>query len=229
VTVGVTVYDIDIDTLEEYAASGLERPSDAAFWDDRLYTTHAPVIGWAERGDDILEESNYLSALSLIEGAAGDDKDEHVIDATVGHWLVGSLRQLFVQVRDADGEFTAAFREAVELSEGLKDYPVVDESDYSEREWKAWEENASEAIDQAQRDYPDDTDEESQEIRDRVQSSEELGETYGYESNGGVDWDKVADIYREHRDEFFLAKATEVYRWNVLGYSPDQLALPLAV
>ncbi|WJN63170.1 hypothetical protein [Streptomyces phage phiScoe44] len=212
--------NVDIDTLVEYAESGLERPSDAAFWDERLYSTHAPVIGWAERGDDILEESNYLSALDLIQGAAGEDVEEHVIDATVGHWLVGSLRQLFVQVYEDETreEFTQAFIEAVEIAEGLKSYPVVDESDYSEREWKRYEENLSEALDDAQRQYDLDTDEEAQAIRDAFYDVQ--GDRLPWD---GVDvsWDAVEELYREVRDEHFTAL--------VLGVHPDQLELPLAV
>jgi hypothetical protein len=212
--------NVDIDTLVEYAESGLERPSDAAFWDERLYSTHAPVIGWAERGDDILEESNYLSALDLIRGAAGEDVEEHVIDATVGHWLVGSLRQLFVQVYEDESreEFTQAFIEAVEIAEGLKDYPVVDESDYSEREWKQYEENLSEALDDAQRQYDLDTDEEAQAIRDAFYDVQ--GDRLPWD---GVDvsWDAVEELYREVRDEHFTAL--------VLGVHPDQLELPIAV
>ncbi|WLW38549.1 hypothetical protein [Streptomyces phage Vanseggelen] len=212
--------NVDIDTLVEYAENGLERPSDAAFWDERLYTTHAPVIGWAERGDDILEESNYLSALDLIQGAAAENVEEHVIDATIGHWLVGSLRQLFVQVYEDETreEFTQAFIEAVEIAEGLKDYPIVDESDYSEREWKRYEENLSEALDQAQRDYDLDTDEEALAIRDAFY--EVQGDRLPWDG-ADVSWDAVEELYREVRDEFFTAL--------VLGVHPDQLELPLAV
>ncbi|WLW38620.1 hypothetical protein [Streptomyces phage Verabelle] len=210
--------NVDIDTLIEYAESGLERPSDAAFWDDRLYTTHAPVIGWAERGDDILEESNYLSTLELVQGAA--ESEDHWIDATVGHWLVGSLRQLFVQVYEDETreDFTQAFIEAVEIAEGLKDYPVVDESDYSDREWKRYEENLSEALDQAQREFDLDTDEEAQAIRDAFY--EVSGDRLPWDG-ADVSWDAVEELYREVRDEFFTAL--------VLGVHPGQLELDIAV
>jgi hypothetical protein len=38
----------------------------------------------------------------------------------------------------------------------------------------------------------------------------------------------VEEEYREARDAYFLERATEVYRWNVLGYNPDQLELFVA-
>lgn len=211
------MYDIDIDTLAEWAEKALERPSDAAFWDERLYETHGATLSWAERGDDILSESNYLSALELVQGAA--EREEDVIDASIGHWLVGSLRQLFVRVYEDDGvTFTAAWREIVEIGEGLESYPIVDESDYSEREWKLYEENLSEALDQAQRDYDLDTDEEAQAIRDAFYDVQ--GDRLPWD---GVDvsWDAVEELYREVRDEHFTAL--------VLGVHPGQLSLDIAV
>ncbi|AKY03528.1 hypothetical protein SEA_DANZINA_73 [Streptomyces phage Danzina] len=268
--------NVDIDTVQEYADNALERPSDAAFWDDRCYTTHAPVIGWADRGDDILEESNYHSAKALIEGAATED--EHVFEGSAGHWLVGSISQVWVQVYetrpecatigceeeseylatytlasyDSEGycgehrealegaflaellriefedyprDFTAAFIEAVEIQEGLKDYPIVDESDYSEREWERFESNVSEALDAASNDYADDTLEEATEIQNRIFQDSALSDLFGYEPNAEVSWESVAEIYAEYRDAYFLERATEVYRWNYLGYNPDQLEL----
>jgi hypothetical protein len=218
------VYEIDIETLAEWAEKALTRPSDAAFWDERLYETHGSTLTWAERGDDILEESNYLSALEIVQGAAESEDD--VIDATCGHWLVGSLRQLFVRVYEDDGvTFTAAWKAIVEIGEGLESYPIVDESDYSEREWKLYEENLSEAIDQAQRDYDLDSDAEAQELRDRLY--EVAGDRLPWDG-ADVSWNAVEELYAELRDEYFEAKAYDAFR-AFLGEHPDQLALPIAV
>jgi hypothetical protein len=48
-------------------------------------------------------------------------------------------------VFDGDGEITAAFRKYHELSEAMDDYPILDESDYSERELEATLENIEQA------------------------------------------------------------------------------------
>lgn len=284
--------EIDEDTLREYAENGLERPRDAMFRDDRCHTTHVPVVGWAEHGDDILEESNFLVAKGLIEGAAEDD--EHVFEGSARHWLVGSLRQVWVQVyeepappcassdcergaeftaqlgetkgddycfehiesgreslawdaaeekqieledelieTDVDEDdfhekwasiyknklaltrevpiertFTAAFREAVSIAESLVDYPILDESDYSERENERFEENLAEALEWVQRDFVEDSDDEAEVISDLAR--DDLSELYGMEGNGDVSWGKVEEIYREHRDAYFEEKATEI-------------------
>ncbi|MEU5403734.1 hypothetical protein ABZ348_31110 [Streptomyces sp. NPDC005963] len=270
--------ELDRETLEKAAQGALERPSDAMFWDDRLFTTHGAVFHWAELSDDLLEESNYLTALAEIQGAAGDDADEHVIDGTSRHFAHGSLRTIYVQVYDDDvircrkcasaaawavsrkkhgrrrflcgackndwdwdskhyglpalepiayrPRFTAAFIEATELALSLQDYPILDESDYSEREWEAFEKALKEAVEHAQSEYGlVDTCAEDNAIAELYYQNEDGEHRQNWRSPDDVDWEVVATEYREARDVYFLELATEVYRWNVLGYSPDQLAL----
>ncbi|MFD7259339.1 hypothetical protein [Streptomyces sp. NPDC059874] len=260
--------ELDRETLEKAAREALEQPSNAAFYDDRLFTTHGAVFHWADYGDDLLEESNYLTALGLIKGAAGDH-DEHVIDGTSRHWACGSLRTIYVQVyetyedeececeptweheddceRDEDStycqlycaiecdgeeclpeqeEFTAAFIEATKLALSLQDYPILDESDYSEREWEAFEAALKEAVEHAQREHTMvDTCADDEAIAQRFYEDESTTHRSQWCRPDDVNWDVVAEEYETTRDEYFLEKATEVYRWNVLGYNPDQLEL----
>lgn len=230
--------EIDIDILREYAESALQRPSDAAFWDERCYSTHVPVIGWADRGDDILEESNFKVARDLIEGASEDDA--HWFEGSASHWLVGNLEQVWVQVYEdsapeceghadedwvleyggiaetqyCDGacqprEFTAAFKEAVSIQETLRDYAVLDDSDYSEREWKQYEEALKEAVEHAQRDY-DDTCAEDDAISALWYEDDSNQHRSQWCCADDVSWETVAEEYREARDAYFTGKAQEI-------------------
>ncbi|MFE0964079.1 hypothetical protein [Streptomyces fungicidicus] len=260
---------LDRETLEQIAQQILTEPSNAYFFDDRLFSTHGAVLSWAEYGDDILAESNYRTALDLIRAAADDGRndteisDRHVIDGSSRHWAVGSLRTIYVQVRedyercdftgcagaamwwregiethtqfcedhraeyDEDGlsyepvipDFTAAFIEAAEIIVALQDYPVLDESDYSEREYERWHSNVNEALEYAQRDYEDDTEEQSAEIASRCDG--DLSDLYGQHADGAVDWDTVASIYREARDAYF----TELGNAHLNAPIAGQLAL----
>lgn len=264
--------ELDRDTLTKAADEALERPRDAVFYDDRLFTTHGAVFHWAELGDDLLEESNYLTALEEIRGAAGDFADEHVIDGTSRHFACGSLRTIYVQVyesyeeececepyfehedgcdRDEDSwycqsyclyecdgerclpdepEFTPAFIRATELALALQDYPVLNESDYSEREWKAYEETLKEAVEYAQREYTLlDTVEDDDAIARRFYEDESTTHRRQWCRADEVDWEVVAEEYKAARNAHFEEKAYEVYRWNVLGYNPNQLAFDFAV
>ncbi|WP_432006326.1 hypothetical protein [Streptomyces parvus] len=262
---------LDRDALDEIAKRCLERPSNAHFYDDRLFDTHGAVLSWAEQSDDILDESNYLTALELIKGAAGDDADAHIIDGTERHFARGYMRALYVQVyetfedvececppvweheddceRDEDSmycqlycavveeeceecfpekQFTDAFVEAAELVDYLRGGgSILDESDFSEREWKAFESNCTEAIEQATRNH-DDTWEQDAAIQNLMFEESALSDLFGHEANAGVSWDKVAEIYEEYRDRHFGELAYEIYRWNMLGYNPDQLELDFA-
>lgn len=270
-------YALDRESLEEIAQAVLERPSDAMFWDDRLFTTHGAVLHWAERGDDLVEESNYLTALELIRGAADDGRydtevsDAHVIDGTSSHWLVGSVRTIYVQVYEDDvmhcrecdeiaawavsrkkhgrrrflcdshkdrwdgdteryglpalpsikyrPKFTAAFKQAAEIITALQGYPVLDDSDYSEREYERWHSNVNEALSDAQGEYEHDTEEQTAEIADRCDGP--LSDLYGHLPDGAVDWGKVAEIYREVRDAYF----TELANAHLNAPIEGQLAL----
>lgn len=217
---------VDIELLEQYETDTLEQPRDSAFWDDRLFTTHGGFFAWAELSDDLVEESNYRSALSELEGVGeGDD----VLDTTARHWLVGSVRQIFVRVRHEEtGEYTKAFEKAVELAESLKDYGILDESDYSKREHDRFEENLKAAVEDAQREYEDDSEEEGEAIVELAR--EELGELSGHEGNGEVSWEDVAEIYARHRDTYFSGRAEEAYQsFRLLGVHKDQLEIPLGV
>ncbi|HEY3503713.1 MAG TPA: hypothetical protein VGN37_13130 [Actinocatenispora sp.] len=123
--------DLDLLDIQRAERQALNRPSPSAMWDGRLYTTHGVTFSWAERGDDLIAESNYLSALRLIGLAAGDTADEDVVDATICDWLVGSLRQIFVRIRDERGAYTPAFCEAVRLALHARDHVLIDEQDHS--------------------------------------------------------------------------------------------------
>ncbi|MEU9795043.1 hypothetical protein AB0E27_31385 [Streptomyces sparsogenes] len=277
--------ELDYDTLARAAAEALERPSDAMFYDDRLFTTHGAVFHWAERGDDLLAESNYLTALALITAKADEDRpdtevsDAQVIDGTSSHWLVGSLRTIYVQVYDDSsmrcrncGEiatwiarrrksdrrrfycepckdrwywdmaqwglsttpavayrprFTPAFVEAVELAEYLRGGgAILDDSDYSEREWEAFEKALKEAVEEAQREYVlVDTIEDDEAIAQRFYGDESATHWSQWCRPDDVCWSTVAEEYKSARDAYFLERATEVYRWNMCGYSPDQIEL----
>jgi hypothetical protein len=68
------------------------------------------------------------------------------------HWLVGHIDGFSVRVF-RDGEITEAFRTYHELAERLADYPLLDEEDYSRREYEATVENIADAAWRLKREY----------------------------------------------------------------------------
>lgn len=206
--------DIDRADLDRAARAALTQPSDSHMWDERYYDTHGVTFSWADRSDDLIEESNYHAALAAIRGAAvhtGNDPDDHVIDASVNHWAYGSLRQLFVRVYNDDGSYTSAFTEAASLALFVRyEHPVIDDSDLSEREYDRFQSNVRQAVNDAQRDYPDDTPEESAAFERATYNDEETSELLGREANGDVSRDAVAEIYKGHRNQHFEQRASAI-------------------
>lgn len=80
----------------------------------------------------------------------GDDPD--VTFESHSSWLVGHIDGFSVRVF-RDGQVTEAFRTYHDLAERMDNYPVLDESDYSERKYEATIENIGLAAHRLKHDY----------------------------------------------------------------------------
>lgn len=150
--------NIDPDELVRAAQQALERPSDVGYFGDRALWSVWGVVGTQGPDPDTLEASNWRVMLSDLQGRAvhddgdqSDDPAEYVDTETFSHWAFGYVTHMVVRVLvDTDGPLEASnltytFVRAVELAQSLQDYPVLDESDYSELESEgqdaAWDEH----------------------------------------------------------------------------------------
>lgn len=94
----------------------------------------------AGRDAGLLAQSNHAEiAKRLASFMEGDEAD--VVAETHSHWAVGYLDGFSIRVFKPDGSITPAFEELHRIREALDDYPVLNESDYSEREYQATLEN----------------------------------------------------------------------------------------
>jgi hypothetical protein len=93
-----------------------------------------------------------------MESFLGDDcwEESH------GHWAVGHVDGFVIRVfkDESHKEVTSAWQKFCELQGSIEDYPVLDEEDYSEKEYEAAVENISEigrsfVIDSAPDDWPE--------------------------------------------------------------------------
>ena len=199
--------DLSRAELEKMAREALTRPPSYINYDERLYNTHGAIIGWADRGDDVLTESNYLMALQRLEGviAHTDGEPDDVLDSSARHWLVGTLRTIFVRVYTEDGsDFTPAFREACAILASLDQYPILDESDYSDREYTAWEAMVVDGLGQAAYEHSYDSPAEQEAfihlvlVTDRESLPDDVG--YGPDE---VSYSKLAELYERARNDHF--------------------------
>ena len=103
---------------------------------DRLNRTGWPCAYRGDRGDwlmfigrtrdsGLLENSNFDAALKALEAIDSDG----VAVESASHWACGWVENILI-----DPSKPALVQEAEEMEAALADYPVLDESDYSERE-----------------------------------------------------------------------------------------------
>ena len=79
------------------------------------------------RDSDCLEQSNFAVMLDALGG-----ESETVIVVRENHWAVGWVEWIAIHQSDE-----TALQRAYEQCERLADYPVLNEEDWSEREWDA--------------------------------------------------------------------------------------------
>ena len=101
------------------------------------------VIYTNNRDSGLLDRSNASVIAKTLESfTEGDDPD--VVMESHHHWAVGHVDGFSIRVF-SHGEITEAFTKYHELAERMSDYPILDESDYSNREYEATIANIQEA------------------------------------------------------------------------------------
>ena len=98
--------------------------------DDRYGTTVATILG-GEVGDPLAESNVQAAERILAPFFADGTAEEYTVGRSGRTWLRG----IAVTVYDEDGNVTPAFKEAVDIIIRLKDYPLLDEDDFYEREF----------------------------------------------------------------------------------------------
>lgn len=137
-----------ISTIEESAeqSAGNWREWECFVWwrEDELESPNDWMIHYTHNRDSrLLDLSNAEQIRQALEKyTEGDDPD--VVEESHTHWAVGHVDGFSLRVFK-DGEITEAFRTLHDLMERLEEYPILDESDYSERETEATAENIIDA------------------------------------------------------------------------------------
>ncbi len=88
----------------------------------------------SSRDAGLLEQSNEMVFNDRLRPfSEGHDPD--VVFERHSHFAVGYLDGSSVRVFRADGTITPAFEEFCRIKEALEDYPILNEQDYTEREY----------------------------------------------------------------------------------------------
>lgn len=240
-------YDIPDSDLEKIAAGMLDRPRNFIAYDSEVYQTHGLAFAWADRGDDLVAESNYHVMLAELKAVIenGDAQPEDLIEGSESHWAVGHLSTLYVRVIEecpqhaAEDEcgcpaaWTKIFKVAAGMLYALRDYSILDDDDHSEREIAAWMAVVEDALSTAARDHCEDSPAERVAFETLLVDGtrdEPYPDLYDLFSHGDsspecVDWSAVSDAYDRVRDAHFEWLAW----WWQHSPMPGQQALELPV
>ena len=137
--------ELDIDEAAKKAAGNWQDFTCFVWFRDRELedADQWAVIYTHHRDSGLLDQSNAaVIAIALEPFTEGDDPD--VVFESHSHWAVGHIDGFSVRVFK-NGKVTEAFERYHELAERMDDYPILDESDYSEREYEATLENIEDA------------------------------------------------------------------------------------
>ena len=101
------------------------------------------IVYTNNRDSGLLDQSNTEAIRQAMDPYL-DQEPCDVLEEHHNHWAVGWVDGYAIRVY-RDGKITEAFRTYHELSSRLADYPVLDEEDYSAKEYDATLENIADA------------------------------------------------------------------------------------
>jgi hypothetical protein len=140
-----TIGEMALEDAATQAAGNWKRfDSFAWFRDDDIPDPDNWAILYTHNRDSGLLDLSNAEAISEALTPFADSDDPDVVFESHSHWAVGHVDGFSIRVFK-EGEITDAFKTYHELVERLADYPVLDESDYGEREYEATVENITDA------------------------------------------------------------------------------------
>jgi hypothetical protein len=109
------------------------------------------IVYTHNRDSGLLDQSNAEQIAKALEPfTEGDDPD--VVMESHSHWAVGHVDGFSIRVY-RDGQITDAFRAYHDLMEQMDGYPILNEEDYSNKEYEATLENISDSAWRVKHEY----------------------------------------------------------------------------
>lgn len=127
--------DSGLDAAAKAAARNWRR-FDSFAWFGKPDNADAWGIFYTQNRDSsALDQSNHAVITAALR-PYNDSADSDVREERHSHWAVGWVDGFAIRIYAPDGSVTAAFRTFHALQKKLEDYPVLDEEDFSRREYE---------------------------------------------------------------------------------------------
>jgi len=135
----------DLEDAAQKAAGNWQRFNCFVWFRDREIEDpeHWAIIYTHNRESRLLDQSNAAFIAKAMEPFTEADEPDVVFESH-NHWAVGHVDGFSIRVF-RNGEITEAFKTYHELAARMDDYPILDESDYSNREYEATLDNIKDA------------------------------------------------------------------------------------
>jgi hypothetical protein len=132
-----TLGTMDLKEAADEAAGNWQRFKCFVWYrDDIADKDNWSIIYTHNRDSGLLDQSNSaVINKAMMPFTEGDDPD--VVFESHNHWAVGHVDGFSIRVFTKRGPITKAFRTYHELAERMDNYPILDENDYSDREYEA--------------------------------------------------------------------------------------------
>ncbi len=136
---------IDIDEAALKAAGNWQRFNSFVWFRDEIEDADQWAVLYTHNRDSgLLDQSNASVIAEAMQPFSETDNPDVVFESH-SHWAVGHVDGISIRVYLPSGEITEAFQKYHELAEAMDDYPVLDETDYSNREYEATIANIADA------------------------------------------------------------------------------------
>ena len=133
----MTTTDIDYAALAKKAAGNWQQFDSFRWWEKPARDPENWAVFYTRNRDSgLIDVSNHHAIAKAL------DKYDEGENPTVSwqdhsHWAVGWVTAAVIRVYMRNGHITKAFKTWCDLQARLEDYPILDETDYSEREYDA--------------------------------------------------------------------------------------------
>ena len=136
--------ELDLDEAAKLAAGNWKQFDSFVWYRNDIEDADNWCIVYSQHRDSSLIDESNASVIEREMMKFTDGDDANVVSERHDHWLVGWIDGLSIRVFK-NSQITPAFRRYVELQNALEDYSILDEDDYSTREYDATIENIADA------------------------------------------------------------------------------------